>query len=163
MQITLNAAGDGPVEVPNPDPFGANRENLARGKHATQSSTAYRAPAALAVDGNRKGDFAGHSFTHTGTAEPAWWQVDLGSDIKISDIYLFNRTDTESQRFSNYDVEILNGAGTVVWSEHQDGFPISSKVFSVGGVVGRTVRIRLLGAGVPLSLAEVEVYASVDQ
>lgn len=160
VRIALQASGDGPAPLPSVDPYGAGRENIARGKQATQSSTDYGAPAARAVDGNRNGDFAAQSVTHTATSSPSWWQVDLGKDTRIEDIAVFNRTDAESQRLSNYDVELLNAQGSVVWSVHRDRYPISSEVLPVGGIAGRTVRVRLRDANVPLSLAEVEVYAS---
>ena len=51
--------------------------NLALGAHATQSSTAFGAAAALAVDGSRDGNFwGGSSCTHTAEdTGTAWWAV----------------------------------------------------------------------------------------
>jgi hypothetical protein len=36
----------------------------------------------------------------------SWWQVDLGSQKKISQIIIYNRTDCCVDRLSNYQVSI---------------------------------------------------------
>jgi hypothetical protein len=45
-----------------------------------------------AVDGNTNGKFGNASTTHTNNEQGAWWQVDLGSKKKISQIIIYNRT-----------------------------------------------------------------------
>jgi hypothetical protein len=40
----------------------------------------------------------------------AWWQVDLGSQKKISQIIIYNRTDCCVDRLSNYQVSISDKA-----------------------------------------------------
>lgn len=73
-------------------------------KVATQSSTNYEGVAALAVDGNKDGDYGHHSVTHTKADSNAWWQVDLGEEFTVSKVDIYNRTDAEPQRLSNFDV-----------------------------------------------------------
>jgi cyanophycinase-like exopeptidase len=48
--------------------------------------------AGSAVDGNTDGEFLNKSTTHTNDEQGAWWQVDLGSRKKISQIIIYNRT-----------------------------------------------------------------------
>ena len=80
--------------------------NAALGKTATQKSLDWGGTPDRAVDGNIDGAFFANSVTHTaedGSAEP-WWQVDLGSDVPIHEIAVWNRTDCCSDRLSDYYV-----------------------------------------------------------
>jgi hypothetical protein len=142
--------------------------DLALGKTATQSSTAYSRPAANAVDGNVDGAYMNDSITHTDLNTNAWWQVDLGASASITSIRIWNRTDCCSNRLSNYWVfvsdtpfaatdtpaALQNRAGT--WGSFQAAPPNPSVTISVGGNRGRYVRVQLAGADY-LSLAEVQV------
>jgi hypothetical protein len=84
-------------------------QNIARGKSATQSSTASNGPAALAVDGNTNGQYAeAQSTTHTETEDAPWWEVDLGQPQPIDKVVVWNRTD------SNEIARRLNGARIVL-------------------------------------------------
>jgi hypothetical protein len=86
-----------------------DEDNLARGKTATQSSTAFDGPPELAVDGNRDGQFAeARSTTHTQTEDAPWWEVDLGQPQAIDKVVIWNRTD------SNEIARRLNGARLVL-------------------------------------------------
>ncbi|HGR9571781.1 TPA: glycosyl hydrolase family 98 C-terminal domain-containing protein, partial [Streptococcus pneumoniae] len=129
-------------------------------KVATQSSTNYEGVAALAVDGNKDGDYGHHSVTHTKADSNAWWQVDLGEEFTVSKVDIYNRTDAEPQRLSNFDVIFLSSSGEEVFRRHFDKVVdglLSLKVPSVGA---KLVKIELKSAAIPLSLAEVEVYGS---
>jgi hypothetical protein len=46
----------------------------------------------------------------TNDEQGAWWQVDLGSQKKISQIIIYNRTDCCVDRLSNYQVSISDKA-----------------------------------------------------
>ena len=61
---------------------------MALGKHATQSSTRLDADASKAVDGNLDARFFdGGSCTHTlEGASSAWWRVDLGREVVVSQV-----------------------------------------------------------------------------
>ena len=102
-------------------------KNVARTGTATQSSTAYEAPAALAIDGNTNGYFdATKSCSHT--AEPAtdpappWWEVDLGDVHPIDGIALWNRI-TFKDRLVNFTVSILDAERKTVWKRTVADFP----------------------------------------
>ena len=145
------------------------RVNLARGKPATQSTTAHNADAARAVDGNTSGSWGDNSVTHT--AEPsneAWWQVDLGRSEALSQIALWNRTDCCSDRLSNYWVLVSENPITAdslleartapgVMAIRQSaiaGSPTLVDLFATG----RYVRVQLESTSNPLSLAEVKLH-----
>jgi hypothetical protein len=149
--------------------WAATLPNLALGKTATQSSTAW--PAAAAVDGTQDGNFLNGSVTHTYADPNAWWQVDLGVSAMINTIQIWNRTDCCGSRLSNYWVFISNTpftsgdtpatlqnrAGT--WSSYQTVPPNPTVSINAAGARGRYVRIQLAGADY-LSLAEVQIFGS---
>ena len=86
-------------------------ENVASMGKATQSSTGYDAPAKLAIDGDTDGDFfKARSTTHNATAEAnPWWELDLGSELPVERIAVFNRTDNGLfSRMTDARVVLLN-------------------------------------------------------
>ena len=144
--------------------------NLALGRPATQSSTLFTS-AASAVDGNRDGNFANASVTHTSSTFQPWWQVDLGSSQNLDTIKLWNRTDCCGDRLSNFYVLVsdqpfistdlgttINQAGVSnYYTPGQAGPTMSVNV----GRTARYVRVQLAGTN-SLSLAEVEVMSAVN-
>jgi len=143
--------------------------NIAEGKTATQSSDAdpVNGLASKAVDGNTDGDWAHGSVTHTvnkGSSFP-WWQVDLGSEYRVTAIQLFNRTDCCSERLNEIRVvvgsdlnamSIFGGASAPYYYNRQN--PVTFK----GDATGRFVRIILQGGDKAiLSLAEVKVFGEL--
>jgi len=144
--------------------------NLARGKSALQSSTAYGGTADRAVDGNTGGDyFTGKSVTHTeeGNQRQPWWQVDLGVSAQIDHVVLWNRTDCCGERLTSFWVFVSDTpfpAGDLstllrdgrVWRYESRG-PAGARTRIAVGRQGRYVRVQLAGSA-PLSLAEVEVF-----
>ena len=144
---------------------------MALQKNASQSTTVYGGVASCAVDGNRDGTWAGASITHTSESDPntqAWWQVDLGTEVPIHFIRLYNRTDCCSDRLVNFHIFVSSTPFTsdsVAGSQMQPGVSdfYSSRVSGNphhAGIYksGRYIRIQLAQKGVPLNLAEVEVY-----
>jgi hypothetical protein len=127
--------------------------NVALGQIASQSSTDYSGFASLAVDGNTDGSFANGSVTHTSAgASDAWWLVDLGSDLEIAEIRIYNRSDSCCiSRLNDAQVNII-GDATVQWINHDE----YTETDPIGPNIGRYVKVShpTLGA---LSLAEVEV------
>ncbi|MFB8438943.1 alpha-L-fucosidase [Streptomyces niveus] len=146
--------------------------NVARGRTATQSSTAWDGVASRAVDGDTAGDYLRDNTT-THTAEPsreAWWQVDLEASRTIDTVEIFNRTDCCAERLADYWVlvsdtpftsdsleETRTAPGvTAVHLKDQAGRPTNVEL---DGARGRHVRVQLASATNPLSLTEVVVRA----
>lgn len=127
--------------------------NVALGQITSQSSTAYSGIASLAVDGNTNGSYANGSVTHTsGGASDAWWLVDLGSDIEIAEIRIYNRTDSCCiSRLNDAQVNII-GDATVQWINHDQ----YTETDPIGPNIGRYVKVSHPTSDA-LSLAEVEV------
>ncbi len=145
------------------------RVNLARGKPATQSTTAHNAEASRAVDGNTSGSWGDNSVTHT--AEPsteAWWQVDLGQSEALSQLALYNRTDCCSDRLSNYWVLTSESPITALGLEEARNTPGVTALRQTAAAgspslvdldtTARYVRIQLESQSNPLSIAEVKLH-----
>jgi alpha-L-fucosidase 2 len=145
------------------------RVNLARGKPATQSTTAHNAEASRAVDGNTSGSWGDNSVTHT--AEPsteAWWQVDLGRSEPLSQLALYNRTDCCSDRLSNYWILTSESPITATSLAEARSTPgvTALRQSAVAGsptlvdldTTARYVRIQLESRSNPLSIAEVKLH-----
>lgn len=137
-------------------------ENIARGKQASQSSTAYGGAATRAVDGNVDSDYGHHSVTHTNFEDNAWWQVDLGKTENVGKVKLYNRGDGDvANRLSNFDVVLLNEAKQEVARQHFNSLNGKAELevfFTAKGA--RYVKVELKTKNTPLSLAEVEVFRS---
>ncbi|MDF7799263.1 discoidin domain-containing protein [Pontiellaceae bacterium B1224] len=126
---------------------------------ATQSSTDDDALASLAIDQNTNGQFSEGSVTLTASEAQPWWQLELESSSRISEIKIWGRTDSYQSRLSNYDVTILNDDAQPVWTSYQAPYPNPSASV-LPNVTGRYVVIQLRGTN-PLSLAEVEIFGAV--
>jgi lysozyme len=94
-----------PAEVEVLTPGGTN---LAVGKTATQSSTAFGGVASRGVDGNEDGVYANGSVTHTAYEDQPYWEVDLGSVETIGSIKVWNRKDCCAERLTNFYVFVSN-------------------------------------------------------
>ena len=138
--------------VPSLDPL----ENIALGKRVSQSSTAFGGDASRAVDGKTDGDFGHQSVTHTNFQSKPWWQVDLDSEETIRQINIYNRTDTASNRLSNFHVILLDSFGNEIDRKRISSLTDTFAQIAIDYKKGRYVRIELEGNNA-LSLAEVQV------
>lgn len=110
-------------------------QNVAKSGTATQQSTAYNGPAKLAIDGNTSGDFQEGSVTHSATEDNPWLEVDLGSEMPVEKVALWNRTDNGLQkRLSNFSIELLGAEREVVWKTVSNTAPDPSAEFAPSNV-----------------------------
>ncbi|MEM7473584.1 MAG: DUF1553 domain-containing protein [Planctomycetota bacterium] len=93
-------------------------KNVARQAKATQSSTGFKGPAKLALDGNTSGDYnKDKSTTHTVQSDNPWWEVDLEEPFAIETVKVFNRTDNNLQnRLIGAEVKLLDAERNVVFT-----------------------------------------------
>jgi hypothetical protein len=94
--------------------------NIALKGEASQSSTSTGGAAVLAIDGNTDGDMPKTaSVSHTdGRKSNPWWKLDLGQDMPIESIVLWNRTDGDfGERTQNLTVKILTTHQRVIWEK----------------------------------------------
>ena len=89
--------------------------NVAPAGTARQSSTYFNASAIRAIDGKETGNYFAESVSHTGTERNPWWQLDLGIELPVDKIIIFNRVDCCSERISPAVIYVLNKEMKVVW------------------------------------------------
>ena len=113
----------------------AGQANVAKGGEATQSSTGFGGPAALAIDGNTDGRYAAAmSTTHTAISDDPWWELDLKSPQPIERLMVWNRTDEGTvERLKNFRITILDEQRQVLWEQTVAEAPRPSVELSVGG------------------------------
>ncbi|MEP4078606.1 discoidin domain-containing protein [Haloferula sp.] len=133
--------------------------NLALYGKATQSSNAYGTIASIATDQNTDGIWSNGSVTHTNNEFQPWWKIDLEGLNSISEIKIWNRTDSNQDRLSDFDVTILDENEQPVWTNYQASSPNPS-LSLLPNTTGQYVLIQLRGTD-PLSLAEVEIFGTV--
>ena len=110
-------------------------ENVARKGRATQSSTAHGGVARRAIDGKTSGTYADGTSTHTqeGTDDP-WWEVDLGREVPVEQIVVWNRTDGAlGDRLKNYTVLVRDADKRTVFQSVKNPTPKEKAEFKVGG------------------------------
>jgi putative heme-binding domain-containing protein len=117
--------------------------NVARQGKASQSSTASGGAAARGIDGNTSGAWADGGQTHTqeGTEDP-WWEVDLGREVPVERIVVWNRTDGNlANRLNNFTLRVLDADKRTVFQKVKNPTPKVKAAFAVGAASpDRTVR-----------------------
>lgn len=162
----------------------SGEKNVALKRQATQSSEANGGKAERGVDGNTSGEWKHNSVTHTKetTANP-WWEVDLGKDVPIDRVSIWNRSILK-ERLDGFRLILIDAKRNVVRvdaTDSDDGEALKQSIDSpiplpkeFGGLskgrgdywfpfdtprAARYVRIELPGEKRTLSLAEVEVFS----
>lgn len=108
--------------------------NAALKGKATQSSLAHGGTANKAIDGNTNGSYSEGSATHTqeGTDDP-WWEVDLGREVPVEKIVVWNRTDGNlGARLNNFVVRVLDADKKTVFQSVKNPAPKEKAEFKVG-------------------------------
>ncbi|KAI8490984.1 hypothetical protein Bbelb_314030 [Branchiostoma belcheri] len=133
---------------------------------ASQTSTFKGSAANRAVDGNTDGRWYAGYCTHTikfQETNPTWW-VDLGHSYQIDRVAIFNRRDCCSERLNPFNIHIGDSdqvsTNPKCGGDHQ--IDVKRPFISVRcqPMRGRYVGVRLPGQSLPLSLCEVQVYAT---
>jgi hypothetical protein len=133
--------------------------NVAPKGTASQSSVDYDGPARLAIDGNTNGDYNVRSTTHTKTEESPWWEVDLGAELPIDAITIWNRTDGGlGTRLNNFRVAALAADRKVAWEKKVAEPPSPSARVAPGG--GSAVTLK--NASSTFDQPEYEVAKAID-
>ncbi|MBY0524974.1 MAG: HEAT repeat domain-containing protein [Gemmataceae bacterium] len=109
--------------------------NVARQGKASQSSTSNGGDAVKAIDGNTSGRFADGGQTHTAeNTDNPWWEVDLGGEVPIQSVVLFNRTDDGlGKRLTGYTLTVLDAQRKVVFEKTNQSAPDVKVAYEVGG------------------------------
>ncbi|HVR72849.1 MAG TPA: HEAT repeat domain-containing protein, partial [Planctomycetota bacterium] len=85
-------------------------QNVARKGTATQKNTSNAGAARRAIDGNTSGSYGDGGQTHTRETENPWWEVDLGEELPIDSISIYNRTESQlGRRLDGFTLKVLDG------------------------------------------------------
>ena len=109
--------------------------NVAPLGRASQKNTAYGGDARRAIDGNKSDTFADLGQTHSeeDTSNP-WWEVDLGSDLPIESIAVYNREDGDLyKRLDRYSLKVLDARRATVFEADNLPAPKAMALTRVGG------------------------------
>ncbi len=109
--------------------------NIARNGKASQKNTAHGGEASRAIDGNKSGNWGDGGQTHTreGIDDP-WWELDLGAEVPIESILVYNRTDGNlSTRLKDYTLLVLDTNRKEVFRRDKNPTPDGKAEFDVGG------------------------------
>ena len=108
-------------------------QNVALKGNAVQSSTEWDGAARRAIDGNTDGSWGNRSVTHSDENVPfPAWEVDLGSEVSIEKIVIWNRTDAGfGSRLDKSRVRVLSADRSVLWEAPMDKAPARDRSFSV--------------------------------
>ncbi|WP_442507611.1 DUF1553 domain-containing protein [Novipirellula sp. SH528] len=111
-------------------------QNVALSGTVTQSSTGFNGPAEFAIDDNTSGNFQDRSVTHTQIEDNPWLEVDLGAELPVDRIGLWNRTDgggSISGRLAGYTLQLLDQDRNVIWQQSPEALPMPSLELSTSG------------------------------
>lgn len=115
--------------------------------------------AAGGVDGVKDGKWG----FHTGSEAGPWWQVDLGQQVKIGRVVIYNRCDAFADRNSRLKVLVSDDGVRFRQAYQHDGKPFfgcsdgKPLVVSFDGVEARHLRLQIDGPDY-FHLDEIEVY-----
>ena len=134
--------------------------NLAQRGTAKQSSTGYLGDAVRAIDGNTDGRYEqARSTTHTETEKDPWWELDLGSELPVETIAVWNRTDgSVGERLANTKVLLLDANRRPVWQGVLEAAP--APVATVGP--GAPMPVRLTRASADRSAGDFPAAKAID-
>lgn len=122
------------VHIAEVEVFGGGK-NIALKAKASQSSTYSGKGASLAIDGNTNGDYAKGSVSHTAAGDSPWLELDLGADVSVEEVRVWNRTDGNGikDRLAGYKISLLDGERKEIWSESPDEVPAPKASFAISG------------------------------
>ena len=108
--------------------------NVARRGRASQKNTAHGGDANRAIDGNTNGDYnaAGQTHTEENTGKP-WWEVDLGEELPIDQVVVFNRAGELGKRLDGFTLKVLDAQRSEVYVQSGIAAPAVSVALPLEG------------------------------
>jgi putative heme-binding domain-containing protein len=109
--------------------------NVARQGKANQKNTAHGGAAARGIDGNTNESYGSGGQTHSeeNTPDP-WWEVDLGDEVPIDSIAVYNRRDGDLwRRLEGFRLKVLDSSRSAVFEKENNKAPRFKSVVELGG------------------------------
>jgi len=109
--------------------------NVARKGRASQKNTAHGGDASRAIDGNKSGSYGDGGQTHTEeNGGRPFWEVDLGEEMPIDQIAIYNRTDGDlGKRLSSFTLRLLDAGRNETFKQQDIPAPELSATFELAG------------------------------
>jgi putative heme-binding domain-containing protein len=104
--------------------------------------------AGKAIDGNRSGTYGAGGQTHTPEdSRDPWWELDLGDELPLESIVVYNRTDGDlGRRLDGFSLKVLDSGHNTVFA--QDDLPAPAEQVTIqleaGGPQGTLRRAAML-------------------
>ncbi len=141
--------------------------NVARRGKAKQSSTAHGGVASRAIDGNPSGSWKSGSQTHTKeSSRNPWWELDLGGEVPIESIVVWNRTDGGVRlrdRLKGFTLLVLDAQRKVVFRKEKNPAPQSSLKLEVASDLERRIRQAAIDAVTYIPGHEAEAFRKLAE
>lgn len=84
-------------------------KNIAPSGKATQKNTGYGGDASRALDGNKDANYGANGQTHSEeNTDSPWWEVDLGSEVPIESVVIYNRSEDYYKRLDGFTISVLD-------------------------------------------------------
>ncbi len=140
--------------------------NVARKGRASQKNTASGGSANRAIDGNKSGSWGDGGQTHTeeNTGRP-YWEVDLGEEMPIDEIVIYNRTDGDlGKRLSSFTLTVLDNSRQQTFTRKDIPAPEKSARFELaGGGPAAAIRRVAMSALTQVRGKEVEAFGLLSK
>lgn len=132
--VRVELSGKGTLTLAEVEVYSDGR-NVARQGRANQKNTSSGGDAKRAIDGNKSGVYGDGGQTHTeeNTNNP-WWEVDLGEEMPIDKIAVFNRTESNlGNRLNKFTLKVLDKGRSEVFKQDNIPAPKVSVEFELAG------------------------------
>ncbi len=138
--------------------------NVARQGTARQSSESSGGIASRAIDGNTSGVYGAGSVTHTSGENNPWWEVDLGRDVSVESIVVWNRTDPDTgKRLDGFTLELFDANRQPVFVSKNVPAPATNVAFAPFDPPVEIVRREAIRAVVSIPNREVETFRTLSR
>lgn len=138
--------------------------NIALGGKAKQSSVDFGGDPRRAVDGNKSGTWADGGQTHTKTQKNPWWEIDLGKEVEIDAVIVWNRNEDGgkfAKRLDGFSLLILSPERKTVASRTGIAAPAENTRIELSRDPAREIRVAAIHALSAMPGFETEVFSSL--
>ncbi|MDA1164068.1 MAG: HEAT repeat domain-containing protein [Planctomycetota bacterium] len=141
--------------------------NIARAGKATQVNVSSGGDASRAIDGNKSGAYKDGGQTHTSdnTNNP-WWEVDLGKEVPVESIVIWNRSESGGQyadRLDGFSLIVLNSKRKPVFQKKDNKASVESVRFELESDPAPRIRRAAINAITSIPGHEAETFTTLAE